>query len=117
MAPKTSEICNKLSIHRRRVNRDGVERVMRALEEATQNNANMRDPIVEQSKQRSEAFKVGEVLGPSPLTALVSLHAKKLCGGQCNFLKPREVDFMGYRFWALHRRSFSSSKHGAHRRT
>ena len=46
-----------------RVNRDQVRRVMRALEEALQNNANTRDPIVEQLKQCPEAFKVGEILG------------------------------------------------------
>lgn len=36
---------------------------MRALEEAMQNDANTRDPIVEQLKQCPEAFKVGEILG------------------------------------------------------
>ncbi len=63
MAPKKSEVCIKSSIHRRRVNRDEGERVMRALEAAIQNNANTRDPIVEQLKQCPEAFKVGEILG------------------------------------------------------
>jgi len=44
-------------------NRDEVERVRRALEKAIQNNANTRDPIMEQLKTCPEAFKVGEILG------------------------------------------------------
>ena len=55
--------CIKSPNHRRRVNRDEVKRVMWALEQATQNDANARDPIVEQLKQCPEAFKVGEILG------------------------------------------------------
>lgn len=63
MAPKISEVCDESLIRRHRVNRDKLEHVMRALEEAIQNNANTRDPIVEQLKQCPEAFKVGEILG------------------------------------------------------
>lgn len=63
MAPRTSEECIKSLNQRRRVNRDAVKRVMRALEDSIQNNANTCDPIVEQLKQCPEAFKVGEVLG------------------------------------------------------
>ncbi len=65
MASRRSEVCSKSSIQRPRVNRHELERVMRALEEATQNNSNTRDPIVERLKQCPEAFKVGEILGKS----------------------------------------------------
>jgi hypothetical protein len=62
-ARRISEVCVKSPNPRRRVSRDEIEGVMRALEEAMQNDANTRDPIVEQLKQCTEAFKVGEILG------------------------------------------------------
>lgn len=42
---------------------EDAKRVLRALEEATRNRVNNKDPIVEQLKQCPEAFKVGEILG------------------------------------------------------
>jgi hypothetical protein len=40
----------------------GVQRVVRALKEATHGRVNTNDPIMEQLKQCPEAFKVGEIL-------------------------------------------------------
>ena len=39
------------------------KRVLRALEEATDNHVKTNDPLMEQLKQCPEAFKVGEILG------------------------------------------------------
>ncbi len=63
MARETSKVYVKSSIRHRPINRNEVKSVMRALEEAIQNNADTRDPIVEQLKLCPEAFKVGEILG------------------------------------------------------
>jgi hypothetical protein len=42
---------------------EDAKRVLRALEEATHNQVNTNDPIMERLKQCPEAFKVGEILG------------------------------------------------------
>jgi len=42
---------------------ENAKRVLRALEEATDNHVNTNDPITEQLKQCPEAFTVGEILG------------------------------------------------------
>jgi hypothetical protein len=63
MAPTVSEVREKSPTPRYRFDSDKVQRVMQALEEAMQNRANTRDPIMEQLRQCPEAFKVGEILG------------------------------------------------------
>ena len=63
MNSRKSEVCVQSSTKRRRVDRDEVKSVMRALEEALQNDAIPSNPIMEQLQQCPEAFKVGEILG------------------------------------------------------
>jgi hypothetical protein len=63
MAPTRSEVRKKSSTQRCRFDCEKVGRAMQALEDAIQNRANTRDPIMEQLKQCPEAFKVGELLG------------------------------------------------------
>jgi hypothetical protein len=56
-------MCPKQMIQRHRVDRSQMQRVMRALEEATHGRINTNDPIMERLKQCPEAFKIGELLG------------------------------------------------------
>jgi hypothetical protein len=48
---------------RRRVKREGAQRVTAALEAVLNSATKICDPIMEQLKQCPEAFKVGEILG------------------------------------------------------
>ena len=63
MVPARSAVRKKSSRPSHRFDSDKVRRAMQALEDAMQNPANTRDPIMEQLKQCPEAFKVGEILG------------------------------------------------------
>ena len=53
----------KLAAASSRTSDKNAKRVLLALEEATRGRTNTNDPITEQLKQCSEAFKVGEILG------------------------------------------------------